>query len=512
VLFPTIRFAVFFCLVLPTSWLLMPRPVRWKAMVLVASFVFYGAWDWRFAFLLAGSIVANQVFAVGIQRRIDDDRARKRWTAGAVAANLLALGWFKYVGFLAESADGFLRWFGVGWDVPIPDVALPIGISFFTFQALSYVIDVSRRQLRPVRLLDFAVYLSFFPHLVAGPIVRASEFLPQLRSPRDPRKVQTTLALWLIAAGLVKKVVVASYLADRAVDPLFALPAEHGGIEALVGVYAYAIQIYADFSGYTDIAIGLALLLGFRFPQNFDAPYTAVSLQDFWRRWHMTLSRWLRDYVYVSLGGNRGARWHLYLNLVLTMVLGGLWHGAAWTFLVWGLLHGLGLATERWLDDRRQRRARPAAPAPPPAPAPGVAAGAAGAVADGALLVADPEVDVEVEAAPVVVGRPWLRRIVTFHLVCLGWVFFRSETVDGALEVLGRIATGTSSVGLNPVVVGVVALMLAAQFVPAATVGRARETFARWRLATQVAVLALVLVAVDVLGPDGVAPFIYFQF
>jgi D-alanyl-lipoteichoic acid acyltransferase DltB (MBOAT superfamily) len=509
VLFPTIRFAVFFCLVLPTSWLLMPRPHRWKLAMLAASFVFYGAWDWRFAFLLAGSIVANQVFAVGIQRRIGDDRARKRWTAGAVAANLLVLGWFKYAGFLAEAGNGFLPWFGLDWELPIPAVALPIGISFFTFQALSYVIDVSRRQLRPVGLLDFAVYLSFFPHLVAGPIVRASEFLPQLRSPRDPRKVQTTLALWLIAAGLVKKVVVATYLADRAVDPLFAVPAQHGGLEALVGVYAYAIQIYADFSGYTDIAIGLALLLGFRFPQNFDAPYTAVSLQEFWRRWHMTLSRWLRDYLYVSLGGNRGARWHTYANLVITMVLGGLWHGAAWTFLVWGLLHGVGLAVERWLDERRQRRA--AGPVTASAsPDAGAEATLGGADAGGSVLVAEAPVAVVVEAPPV--RRPWLRRLVTFHLVCLGWVFFRSASVADAVELLGRIATGSSSVAVNPVVVAVVAAMLAAQFVPPTTVDRVRTSVSRWSVPVQVAALAGVVVVIDVLGPAGVAPFIYFQF
>ena len=186
--------------------------------------------------------------------------------------------------------------------------------------------------------------------------MRASEFLPQLRRRRNPRQVQASLALWLIAAGLVKKVVVATYLATEIVDPLFAVPADHGGFEALLGVYAYAIQIYADFSGYTDIAIGLALLLGFRFPQNFDAPYTAASLQDFWRRWHMTLSRWLRDYLYISLGGNRRGRARTYANLIITMLLGGLWHGAAWTFVVWGLLHGVGLAVERWLDERRQRR------------------------------------------------------------------------------------------------------------------------------------------------------------
>jgi D-alanyl-lipoteichoic acid acyltransferase DltB (MBOAT superfamily) len=518
VLFPTIRFAIFFCLVLPASWLLMPRPLRWKLFMLVASFTFYGAWDWRFCFLLAASIIGNQVLAVGIQRRIGDGGARKRWTAAAVAANLAVLGWFKYAGWLAGTGNSLFSWFGLDWELPIPAVALPIGISFFTFQALSYVIDVSRRQIRPVGLLDFAVYLSFFPHLVAGPIVRASEFLPQLRSPRDPRRVETSLGLWLIAAGLVKKVVVATYLAEQAVDPLFGVPAAHGGVEALVGVYAYAIQIYADFSGYTDIAIGLALLLGFRFPQNFDAPYTAASLQDFWRRWHMTLSRWLRDYVYVPLGGNRGARWHTYANLMLTMVLGGIWHGAAWTFVVWGLLHGLGMAAERWVEERRLRRSGGRSPGgvvadDGPGADMGAAAAAPGAGYGTVLVAPAPSATTAAIGVPASVpSRRWLRRVVTFHFVCLGWVFFRSESIEDAIEVLGRIAFGSGSVPVNPVVVLVIAAMLAAQFVPPARVERARETFAGWRLPTQVAALATVLLVVDVLGPDGVAPFIYFRF
>jgi len=516
VLFPTVRFALFFCLVLPTSWLLMPRLGRWKAFVLVASFVFYGAWDWRYTFLLAASIVANQIFAIGIQRRIDDDRLRRRWTTLAVAANLGALGWFKYAGFMTESAGGLARALGVDWEPPVPDVLLPIGISFFTFQALSYVIDVSRRRIHPSGLLDFAVYLSFFPHLVAGPIVRASEFLPQLKTRRNPRKVQASLALWLIAGGLVKKVVVANYLATEIVDPLFAVPADHGGFVALLGVYAYAIQIYADFSGYTDMAIGLALLMGFQFPQNFDAPYTAVSLQDFWRRWHMTLSRWLRDYLYISLGGNRRGRARTYANLIITMLLGGLWHGAAWTFVVWGLLHGVGLAVERWFDERRSRRGDE----PHPESLPSGAGARPGPDADveGDLLVADPEIDAddEVDAEPRVeiqpVRRLWLRRVLTFHFVCLGWIFFRADSTDTALEIIGGILTGSSDEAVNWVVVGLVAAMLVSQFVPAGTVTRLRASLARLPLALQAAGLALVVLLVDVFGPDGIAPFIYFQF
>ena len=257
----------------------------------------------------------------------------------------------------------------------------------------------------------------------------------------------------------------ASYLADRAVDPLFGFPGQHGGVEALVGVYAYAVQIYADFSGYTDMAIGLALLLGFRFPANFDAPYRATSLADFWRRWHMTLSRWLRDYVYIPLGGNRHGRRRLYAALLATMVIGGLWHGAAWTFLLWGALHGVGLAVERWRG--------------------WTDAGA---------------------------RRPWLGRLVTFHFVCLGWIFFRAGSVGDAFDVVGRVLTGSSAAPINPVVLLVIAGALAAQFVPAGTVSRLQTAFSRWSVAPQAAALATTVVVVDALGPAGIAPFIYFQF
>jgi D-alanyl-lipoteichoic acid acyltransferase DltB (MBOAT superfamily) len=525
-LFPTIRFALFLAAVLPLSWLLMPNRLRWRVFMVAASWFFYGSWDWRFVGLLAASTFANQAFAQRIDRA-PGERSRRYWLTLAVVANLGVLGWFKYAGFFAENAVGLLHLVGIEAEPPLGDLVLPVGISFFTFQALSYVIDVYRRKLHPDTLLAFAVYLSFFPHLVAGPIVRAREFLPQLRQRRNPRRVDATLAFWLIAAGLLKKVVVASYLADRAVDPLFAFPFQHGGVEALVGVYAYAIQIYADFSGYTDIAIGVALLLGFRFPQNFDAPYTATSLQDFWRRWHMTLSRWLRDYLYIPLGGGHGTRAQTYRNLFLTMLLGGLWHGAAWTFVLWGALHGGGLAVERWWDELRGRRRPPSgvpdaevaevAVSTPPAP---VAPATGGGVA---VALADPEAPPEPPLAPRVGVAPaaartalatWARRVVTFHVVCLGWVLFRAGSLGTALEVLGRIvAPGASAVtAVNAVVVLVVAGMLASQYVSAERVAAAQAAVSRWPMLAQAAALAGVVVLLDVLGPAGVAPFIYFQF
>ena len=251
----------------------------------------------------------------------------------ALAGNLGVLGYFKYYDFFVTSSDNLASYVGIDMPLSLKTIVLPVGISFFTFMAISYVVDAYRGEFQPTTLEKFAVYLSFFPHLVAGPIVRPGELIPQLETPRDPRRVDTSRAFYLIATGLFKKVVIANYLASSIVDQVFATPGQHSSLEILIAVYAYAVQIYADFSGYTDIAIGIALLLGFTFPQNFDSPYAAVSVQDFWRRWHMTLSRWLRDYLYIPLGGSRGSRLLTYRNLMLTMLLGGLWHGAAWTFV-----------------------------------------------------------------------------------------------------------------------------------------------------------------------------------
>jgi D-alanyl-lipoteichoic acid acyltransferase DltB (MBOAT superfamily) len=505
VLFPTIRFAIFFAVVLPTSWLLLPHPRRWRAFMVAASFAFYAGWNDRYVLLLAGSILGNWLF--GQRIHVAEGEARRRWLIAAVAGNLGVLAWYKYAGFTADSASTALGWLGIDAHIPVPNLLLPVGISFFTFQALSYVIDVYRRQIEPSPLLDFAVYLSFFPHLVAGPIVRARELLPQLQAKRDPRRVDATLALWLIAAGLFKKVVIASYLAETA-DGLFAFPHQHGGVEALVGVYAYALQIYADFSGYTDMAIGIALLLGFRFPANFDAPYSATSLQDFWRRWHMTLSRWLRDYLYIPLGGGHGGRGRTYRNLMLTMVLGGLWHGAAWTFVVWGALHGGGLAFERWLQERREARV------------PATVGASVDSTPDNSEAP-DASVAIGEERAPryeisgaVITLNPslWLRRIVVFHVVCLAWVFFRASSVPDAFQVLGRIAFHSSTLPINGWVVVVIAGMLLAQLVPVSAVRRAQAAVSHWSFRAQVSALAGVVLAVDVLGPTGVAPFIYFQF
>ncbi len=473
-LFPTVDFALFFVVVFTGHWVLRPRPVPWRLFILAASLFFYGYWDWGFVPLIGASIVGNWVMASWAARTLHDGqptRGTRLAVALAVVGNLAVLGWFKYAGFFATSVANTARQLGFELGPSTLDVVLPVGISFFTFQALSYVIDVARGELEPVDLLEFGVYLSFFPQLVAGPIVRASEMVPQMRAPSDPRHVRSAEGFRLIAAGLFKKVVIANYLGSQIVDPVFALPSQHSSAEVLLAVYAYAIQIYADFSGYTDIAIGCALLLGFRFPQNFDAPYVATSLQEFWRRWHMTLSRWLRDYLYVPLGGNRGGERRTERNLLITMLLGGLWHGAAWNFVIWGAIHGGGLALER----RVKMAWRP-------------------------LGLPTPLVRV-------------LQWFLTFHLVCLAWVFFRAESFGLARELLGRLVVGGTASGvLTSVVVGTILAMLMIQFIPADARRVARRMFASMPLAVQGLGLALVLLIIDTFGPVGVAPFIYFQF
>src|SRR3954470_11578118 len=324
--FPSLEFAIFFPIVLAVSWALMPRPHLWKPFILAASYVFYAAASVKFCFLLAGVALANQAGAQ-LVHRAPSERRRKQIAAATVAIDLGVLGVFKYYGFFTQQTGDLLDSIGLGMPLPLLSLALPVGLSFWTFQAISYVVDVKRRVIEPAKTIDVALYLSFFPHVVAGPIVRAREFLPQLATPRDPANVPVGAALGLIALGLVKKVAIADYLARAVVDPVFAVPTAYHAPDVLLATYGYAAQIFCDFSGYTDIAIGAALLCGFVFPQNFDRPYSARSFQDFWRRWHMTLSRFLRDFVYIPLGGSRGGRARTYRNLMLTMLVGGLWHG-----------------------------------------------------------------------------------------------------------------------------------------------------------------------------------------
>ncbi len=505
-LFPTFTFAAVFAVVLPVSWLVRSRPGAWKVTVLTASYVFYGYWNWRFLALLAAMTVVNEVAAVAVHR--SEGTLRVRLTATAIAFDLGVLALFKYYGFFVSSLEE-----SFGWNGPALDIVLPVGVSFFTFQAMSYVIDIHRGDSTPAPLLDFAVYLSFFPQLVAGPIVRATEFLPELRSRRGPGQVEMSRAVILIGRGLFKKVVVADFLGRAIVQDAFGTPGEYGALDVLVGIYGYAIQIYADFSGYTDMAIGIALLMGFRFPENFDRPYAAVSVQDFWRRWHMTLSRWLRDYLYVPLGGNRLGRVVTYRNLLITMGLGGLWHGAAWTFVIWGLYQGLGLAAERWLGERRGEPDLEFDPADV-------------RIRELARLHSGADVDAwredpasPVPFSPLDVRRLWLGRLVTFHFVCAGWVVFYAGTIPGsglgrAFDVFAALGQGWTQAPelLNPLVAIVIAGALAVQFVPPLLARQVAAMFSTIHPFSVAIAFAFWIALVVALGPEGVSEFIYFQF
>ncbi len=471
-LFPTATFAIFFMVVLPLSWLLMSRGERWRPFIVASSYVFYSAWDWRFVFLLAFSTVWNQVFAVAIHKRTEA-RTRKALLTAAVVGDVALLGYFKYYGFFVTSTHNLFSLVDLNVPLEVRSIVLPVGISFFTFMGISYIVDTYRGDFEPVGFGKFAAYLSFFPHLVAGPIVRPGELLPQFDSPRDPRYVDTSRAFFLIGTGLFMKVVIANYLAGSIVDQVFGAPNQHSSLEVLVGIYAYAVQIYADFFGYTNIAIGLALILGFRFPQNFDSPYAAVSIQDFWRRWHMTLSRWLRDYLYIPLGGNRGSRLFTYRNLMLTMLLGGLWHGAGWTFVAWGAIHGTALVAERWWRERPGLVERP--------------------------------------------STPWRRswhRFATFQVVCFAWIFFRADSFADAWDVIVRLFTawGEPSPLVTGGVLAAIAVGIGSQYLPSRFPLAIMARFSRLPIPAQAAVLSLALLVTHAMGPEGVAPFIYFQF
>jgi alginate O-acetyltransferase complex protein AlgI len=474
-LFPTTDFAIFFAVVFALHWALNPHRRARKWFLLAASYAFYAWWDWRLVWLLLLVSAMAQLGALWVERQADERKRTRRAIVASIAL-LLPLAWFKYYGFFALSLANAFDGLGLSAPLPLLQILLPVGISFYTFMAISYVVDVSRLEIAPAPWLDVFVYLAFFPHLVAGPIVRGEELLPQVRRPRDPGSIDVSRAAFLIFGGLFKKVVVSSFLAAQIVDPVFGAPGAHSALETLVAIYGYAIVIYTDFSGYTDIAIGLALLLGFEFPQNFDRPYSATSLQDFWRRWHITLSRWLRDYVYVPLGGSRRGEVRTAVNVMITMLLGGLWHGAGWTFVAWGGLHGFGQVLGR--RRRRRRAERGLSPEP---------------VSPGAVLRA---------------------RIVTFHLVCLGWVFFRAGSIGSAFEVLGRLVRGWGEQAelVTPLVVLAIAGMLLLQNLPRSPAPMVQRAFSRLGPVLQGAALALVLFAITTLGPKGVAPFIYFRF
>ena len=461
-------FFLFFAAVFAVAWL--ERSLRRRKLwLLAASYLFYAGWDWRFLSLIALSTVVD--FAIGLAlERSARAASRRSLLVASLGINLGLLAVFKYYGFFVDSAVGLLSALGLEPAARVPEIVLPVGISFYTFQTLSYTIDVYRGRLAPVRsFTDFALFVSFFPQLVAGPIVRAADFLPQLESRPRWRDVAVRRNLALFLVGFVKKACIADGVAPF-VDRVFAAPATFTALAIWTAVALYAVQIYCDFSGYSDMAIACAGLLGYRLAPNFAFPYLASSVADFWRRWHVSLSTWLRDYLYVPLGGSRGSRLATHRNLLLTMLLGGLWHGAAWTFVAWGALHGLALAAHReWR--RLSAGRRPSLP-----------------------------------------GGRVLATALTLHWVLLTWIFFRAQSFADA-AVLGRAFLLFHSPGpraLDPALLGLAALLLAVHLLSAGRrVEEAVERLPDWAFAGGYGAAAALVAFFLPLRTDA---FIYFQF
>jgi alginate O-acetyltransferase complex protein AlgI len=478
--FNSLQYAAFLPLVVVAYWVL---PRRWRLPLLLASsYVFYGWWAWRFALLLAFTTTVD--WAIGrwmgpapdpaTAGAADLDRRRRRLVALSAVTNLGVLAWFKYAGFFVAEATSLFDRLGLTTSTVTLSILLPVGVSFFTFQSLSYVVDVYRGQVPPVRSwVRYATFVAFFPQLVAGPISRVGSLLPQLDHERpSPSGGQVGSGLLLILRGLVRKVVIADQVAPVVADAFAAAGAGSRWL-ALAGIVGFAVQIYADFAAYSDIARGSARLFGIDLVHNFRQPYLAPTVTAFWRRWHISLSTWLRDYLYVPLGGNRGGRWATARNLMATMLLGGFWHGAGWGFLAWGALHGLYLVGERFAGVRPQ--------------------------------------------AADAMGWPGVRRLpgLVWTLLAVGvaWVFFRAATFSDALGMLGAVGSSggvaASANQLAVVALAVVGTLMidAAEIRWAGSLRPARRHPLLTGAAAGVAMVALL-----VASGTAPTPFIYFQF
>ena len=455
------------------AFLLRGRERSGHLMLLVASYMFYGSWNWRYAGLMLLSTVLDYFIAQAMDRQERPGR-RKALLGLSLGFNLGMLGVFKYYNFFVDSTTDLAAALGLNFDLPHHRLLLPVGISFYTFQTLSYTIDVYRRDLPPERsLLRFALFVSFFPQLVAGPIVRAADFLPQLHREPVMNRARFNVGLARVFQGLLKKVILADLLSTLGVDAVFADPASYSSLDLLLALYGYSFQIYCDFSGYSDIAIGSAHMLGYDLTENFNRPYLAQNVREFWARWHISLSTWLRDYLYIPLGGNRGKPLRVRFNLLATMVLGGLWHGAALNFVLWGLWHGVLLTFNRKAAKH------------------------------------DPD------------ARGWTlwrRRFLCFHLVVFSWLLFRVQDTPGgptATQSLGLYLKGLlqfeGGTRLHGAYFAVLALAFLAHLAPRPSLERLRE---RWAIAPSPVqgfayACLLVLLCAATLGAPS---FIYFQF
>ncbi|MDL2328086.1 MBOAT family protein [Ruminococcaceae bacterium OttesenSCG-928-A11] len=442
-------------------------------ILLIASYVFYGYWDIRFLLLLIGQTFISYALALKIESETNRRSARLLCAVG-VSCSLLILGFFKYFNFFIESASRLL---GMA-EFSALNIILPVGISFYTFQALSYLLDVYRGKLHARRsFVKISLYITFFPQLVAGPIVRAETFLPQLDHDQVMTKGNLLEGIQIFLFGLVKKVVIADRLA-LCVDAVFDAPASYNGLSIMLAVIAYSIQIYCDFSGYSDMAIGVARVFDFELCRNFDMPYISKNPTEFWRRWHISLSQWLRDYLYISIGGNRKGKARTYINLMVTMLLGGLWHGANWTFVVWGGLHGLALVVHKFFVEARQQQ---------------------GLAVKGKVPRA------------VITG---LSVLATYIFTCVCWVFFRAETVPDAMSILGRMLTNAPGVAYYYVFIPIFVLVIGVAFV----MGMVRNAWSGYYPVLDIGkfqgqfIVAFVVFMTLIFFYAGDTAFIYFQF
>lgn len=429
-------------------------------------------WDVRFGILLFCMSIIAYAIGAAISESVDQEK-KKHYLNLHLAASLGTLGIFKYFDFFRESAEALLHSIGLAVMVPGLELLLPVGISFMTFQTLTYTIDLYRGDGKPAKnVLDFFVYVSFFPNLLAGPITRARHLLPQIENAGPQKVISPSLAFTFLISGLFKKLIISTYIQTHLVDDLFLNPLSFSSGAAIAGIYGYAVQIYCDFSGYSDMAIGSAMLLGIRLPDNFNKPYLATSPRDFWRRWHISFSFWLRDYLYISLGGNRKGKFQTYRNIMYTMILGGLWHGAQMTFIIWGAMHGIFQVIYHLGKDFGKKRPTE-------------------------------------KKSRVGLFAGWF---VTFHLVCFAWVFFRATDFENAMSIFSAVIQNAGQEGVELTSILMIGFGLLFQMVGE----QARKIYSKSTsglpLVLQAIIMGAIFIVVLKMGPEEIPPFLYFKF
>lgn len=464
-IFATLDFFLFFGAVFALNWYLKKWPLVWRIFLLLVSYVFYGVWGWNFVGLLVLISFFNWLMALYIERREKHARA---FLTVAVIADLGILAYFKYYDFFRTAFEQGLLRFGLKPSFAVLYIALPIGLSFYIFRAISYCVDVYRKKYNAEKsFIDFAIYMAFFPQLLSGPIARAGEFLPQLKNGGAKEIKDVYGNIFHILLGLFKKLVISSWLTILVIDNVFAVPANYGAAEALLAIFGFTLAIYCDFSGYSEIAVGIAGLLGFESPINFDMPYLSKNLQEFWRKWHMTLSGWFRDYLYIPLGGNRVPEWQYYFNLFIVMAVSGLWHGAGWPFIIWGVAHGIGIVFYALIHKNKKAS----------------------------------------------FTGPYASWILNMLFVSLAWIFFRAQDFKTALEMFGALVRFKNSVDASVLPAsGYIALGALLVFIEPRLKGGFvdLQSHAKWWLKPIIIILILVLIIE--LSPALIPPFIYFSF